>query len=226
MSAEGSDVKKSPVGSIQDDEKRPHSQQRPESSDDAAVVDDAITRANIKLANPLAGISHEKLMENGAEFARTHGLGDSEDLFRKGALAAQDPLAFDDISHFTEEEKAIFRREFTHRWDHPTTLYYLVILCSVAAAVQGVSSFMFRRVLSNQYTSDGRSRHKWRQFIFCAAISHRPQFRQSVSESVAPRPRELCSICMRRRIKLSDTSLADLPCSCVAPSLVAGSPNP
>lgn len=132
MSAEGSDVKKSqeksPVGSIHD-EKRPHQ----------PVVDDAITKANAKLANPLAGLSHEKLMEDGAEFARTHGLGHSEDLFRKGALAAQDPLAFDSISHFTETEKDIFRREFTHRWDHPSTLYYLVILCSVAAAVQGVS---------------------------------------------------------------------------------------
>jgi hypothetical protein len=133
MSAEGSDVKKSqeksPVGSIHD-EKRPV---------DQPDVDDAITKANAKLANPLAGLSHEQLMENGAEFARTHGLGHSEDLFRKGALAAQDPLAFDSISHFTETEKDIFRREFTHRWDHPSALYYLVILCSVAAAVQGVS---------------------------------------------------------------------------------------
>jgi len=129
MSAEGSDVKKSPVDSIHDDEKRP---QQPD-------VDDAITKANAKLANPLAGLSHEQLMESGAEFARAHGLGHSEDLFRKGALAAQDPLAFDSISHFTQAEKDIFRREYTHRWDHPATLYYLVILCSVAAAVQGVS---------------------------------------------------------------------------------------
>ena len=130
MSAGGSDVKKSPPGSIHD-EKRP---QQPDAGD-------ALAKANTKLANPLAGLSHEELMESGAEFARTHGLGHLEDWFRKGALAAQDPLAFDNISHFTEEEKSIFRREFTHRWDHPATLYYLVILCSVAAAVQGVSTF-------------------------------------------------------------------------------------
>jgi hypothetical protein len=129
MSAEDSDVKKSPPGSIRDDEKRP---QQPD-------VDNAITKANAKLANPLSGLSHEQLMENGAEFARAHGLGHSEELFRKGALAAQDPLAFDSISHFTDVEKDIFRREFTHRWDQPATLYYLVVLCSVAAAVQGVS---------------------------------------------------------------------------------------
>ena len=140
MSAEDSDVKKSPPGSIHDEEKRPHHHQP------ADVDNAAITKANAKLANPLAGISHEQLMENGAEFARAHGLGHSEDLFRKGALAAQDPLAFDSISHFTDIEKDIFRREFTHRWDQPATLYYLVILCSVAAAVQGVSTRDHARV--------------------------------------------------------------------------------
>ncbi|KAH9013143.1 MFS sugar transporter [Lactarius pseudohatsudake] len=45
-----------------------------------------------KLANPLAGLSHEELMDSGAEFARTHGLGHLEEVFKKGALAAQDPL--------------------------------------------------------------------------------------------------------------------------------------
>ena len=161
MSAEGSDVKKSPRGSIHDE--KPPRQPEPD-------VDNVITKANAKLANPLAGVSHEQLMENGAEFARTHGLGHLEDLFRKGALAAQDPLAFENISHFTETEKDIFRREYTHRWDHPSTLYYLVILCSVAAAVQGVSSgwVWFRR--SYLIITDGRSGHKWSQFILRAAI--------------------------------------------------------
>jgi hypothetical protein len=132
MSAEGSEEKKSPTsGDSIPDEKRA------QQSD----VGHTLANVNAKLANPLAGLSHEQLMENGAEFARTYGLGEHEDLFRKGALAAQDPLAFNSISHFTDTEKDIFRREFTHRWDHPSTLYYLVILCSVAAAVQGVSSF-------------------------------------------------------------------------------------
>jgi hypothetical protein len=132
MSAEGSYEKKSPAGdpgSIPDEN-------RPQQS----YVDHDLANINAKLANPLAGLSHDQLMNDGAEFARTHGLGHLEDLFRKAALAAQDPVAFDSISHFTDTEKDIFRREFTHRWDHPGTLYYLVILCSVAAAVQGVGS--------------------------------------------------------------------------------------
>ncbi len=130
MSVDGSDDKKSPVGSIHDEKHlAPH-----------IHVDNAISNINAKLANPLAGLSHEELMASGAEFARTHGMGHLEEVFKKGALAAQDALAFENIPYFTEDEKNIFRRELTHRWDHPGTLYYLVILCSVAAAVQGVSS--------------------------------------------------------------------------------------
>jgi hypothetical protein len=131
MSAEGSDEKRSVPGSVRD-ENHPNAPAH-------IHVDDVVSNINIKLANPLAGLSHEQLIHDGAEFARAHGLGHLEDLFSKGALAAQDPLAFDSNPHFTEDEKAIFRREMTHRWDHPVTLYYLVILCSVAAAVQGVS---------------------------------------------------------------------------------------
>ena len=142
MSAEGSDEKKldrqSPVGTGGSIHGQHENEKRPRQSD--VNVDNDLARANIKLANPLSGLSHEQLMDDGAEFARTHGLGHLEDLFRKGALAAQDPVGFDGISHFTDTEKAIFRREFTHRWDQPGTLYYLVILCSVAAAVQGVGS--------------------------------------------------------------------------------------
>jgi len=136
MSAEGSDEKKSHVGSTRDEKQQP-TRSPPNISVDHAL---ALENVNAKLSNPLAGLSHEQLMADGAKFAREHGLAEDEELFKKGALAAQDPLAFESISHFTETEKSIFRREYTHRWDHPATLYYLVILCSVAAAVQGVSS--------------------------------------------------------------------------------------
>ncbi|KAF8257801.1 hypothetical protein EI94DRAFT_1756827 [Lactarius quietus] len=128
MSAEDSPDRKSPVGSIHDEK---HHTSR-------IHVDPAISNVNAKLSNPLEGLSHEQLMASGAEFARTHGLGHLEEEFKKGALAAQDPLAFEKVPYFNEDDKNIFRRELTHRWDHPGTLYYLVILCSVAAAVQGM----------------------------------------------------------------------------------------
>ncbi|KDQ21959.1 hypothetical protein BOTBODRAFT_26364 [Botryobasidium botryosum FD-172 SS1] len=90
------------------------------------------------LANPLAGIPREQLLRDAEAFARERGLEDHVDVFRKGALVAQDPLAFDSLPELNEEEKAALRRERTHKWDQPKKLYFLVVLCSVAAAVQGM----------------------------------------------------------------------------------------
>lgn len=91
-----------------------------------------------KLVNPLQGIPQDELMKNAAGFARTYGLEHLTAEFQKGALVAQDPGAFESLPQLTEEDKIVLRRETTHRWDQPVTLYYLVIMCSLAAAVQGV----------------------------------------------------------------------------------------
>jgi hypothetical protein len=104
-----------------------------------AHVDNAANNINARLANPLEGIPRDQVMADGAAFAKEHGLGHLADEFAKGALIAQDPTSFEGFSELTEADKTILRREITHRWDHPITLYYLVILCSVAACVQGVS---------------------------------------------------------------------------------------
>lgn len=85
---------------------------------------------NVKLANPLAGIPHQQLMLDGENFAKSHGLGHLSELFQKGALVAQDPLAFETLPLLTGEEKEALRREITHKWSQPKMLYYLVILCS------------------------------------------------------------------------------------------------
>jgi hypothetical protein len=85
---------------------------------------------NVKLANPLAGLSHEQLMIDGEKFAKLHGLGHLSELIQKGALVAQDPLAFNDLPLLTVEEKEALRHEITHKWSQPKMLYYLVILCS------------------------------------------------------------------------------------------------
>ena len=93
---------------------------------------------NAKLANPLAGISHEQLMADAADFAQTHGLAEHTETLQKGALVAQDPPAFESLPLLTEADRAVLRREVTHKWDQPFTLYYMVVMCSIAAAVQGV----------------------------------------------------------------------------------------
>ncbi|KAJ3759665.1 hypothetical protein EV360DRAFT_81916 [Lentinula raphanica] len=100
--------------------------------------DGSFQNLNAKLANPLAHISHEQLMEDAKVFAETHGLEDLVVEFQKGALVAQDPSRFEDLTQLDEEDKVVLRRELTHKWDQPYMLYYLVILCSMAAAVQGM----------------------------------------------------------------------------------------
>ena len=101
-------------------------------------VEPGIENINAVLANPLAGIPREQLMMDGENFARQYGLGHLAKEFSKGAVIAQDPLAFETLDFLSAEEKAALMREQTHRWDQPLTLYWLVVMCSVAAAVQGV----------------------------------------------------------------------------------------
>jgi len=93
---------------------------------------------NAKLANSLASLSHNKLTADGEAFAKSHNLGhlSLSELFRKGALVAQDALAFDSLPLLTDEDKEVLRHEIAHKWDQAKMLYYLVILCSVAAAHQ------------------------------------------------------------------------------------------
>ncbi|PFH52019.1 hypothetical protein AMATHDRAFT_141199 [Amanita thiersii Skay4041] len=93
---------------------------------------------NRLLENPLTGLSHEQLIADGDKFARTHNLAQLAQLFQKGALVAQDPLAFRDLPLLTSEDREILQHEIDNKWSHPISLYYLVILCSVAAAVQGM----------------------------------------------------------------------------------------
>ncbi|RPD60523.1 hypothetical protein L226DRAFT_570024 [Lentinus tigrinus ALCF2SS1-7] len=93
---------------------------------------------NAKLENPLSRLSHKQLLAHAAEFARTHELSEHTETIQKGALIAQNPAAFETLPELTEEDRRVLRREYTHKWDQPKTLYYLVILCSLAAAVGGM----------------------------------------------------------------------------------------
>ncbi|GAA5919070.1 hypothetical protein JCM6882_003711 [Rhodosporidiobolus microsporus] len=90
------------------------------------------------LDNPLGGISLDRLEAMGRAFAREKGLEEFELEFAKGAQAAQDPTAIDTLPLLSEEDKEVIRREVTHKWDHPKTLYFLVVCCSMAAALQGM----------------------------------------------------------------------------------------
>jgi hypothetical protein len=113
-----------------------------------SMTPEEIARRNLnaKLANPLAGYSYAELEEMGAEYAEKHGLGDKTDVlaFKKGAVLAQDPLRYDDLPMLDAEDKAVLRKEFEHRWTQPKLLYLVIVLCSTAAAVQGMGKLSHR----------------------------------------------------------------------------------
>lgn len=95
---------------------------------------------NAKLSNPLAGFNHADLRRQGRKFALSHEIGDESDIraFELGAVLAQAPERYDNVAGLTSQEKEFLRREFTHRWAQPWTMYAVIALCSLSAAVQGM----------------------------------------------------------------------------------------
>ncbi|TKA55614.1 hypothetical protein B0A53_02792 [Rhodotorula sp. CCFEE 5036] len=121
-------------------EKPTGSDEKRELAGDDSYVDSSAgakeTRANA-LDNPLTGISLDRLEAMGRAFAREKGLGEFELEFAKGAQAAQDATVTD-LPLLDEEDREVIRREVTHKWSHPKTLYFVVVACSMAAATQGM----------------------------------------------------------------------------------------
>ncbi|KAK4055364.1 hypothetical protein OIO90_003202 [Microbotryomycetes sp. JL221] len=115
-----------------------HKEQADEAADSPAQLGIGKDNVNARLDNPLAGISYERLAEMGRAYARNHEMTEYEDEFARGACVAKDPLAYREISILNDDDRRVLEREVTHKWDQPKTMYALVILCSVAAAVQGM----------------------------------------------------------------------------------------
>ncbi|KAF8645383.1 hypothetical protein AX16_007885 [Volvariella volvacea WC 439] len=98
---------------------------------------DLANNVQAKIQNPLYGIPRETLFAQVEDFAREKGMEDITPLLKKGALLAQNPKDFENISELDEADREIIRRETTHKWSQPRDLYLTVIICSIAAAVQG-----------------------------------------------------------------------------------------
>jgi len=90
-----------------------------------------------RIKNPLAGVPKDQLLQDVDLFAEEQNLTEIRDLLRKGALAAQSPGAIEHIIELDETDRQILRDEVAHRWRHPKTLYFTIVLNSIAAAIQG-----------------------------------------------------------------------------------------
>ncbi|KAF8635108.1 hypothetical protein AX15_000546 [Amanita polypyramis BW_CC] len=90
-----------------------------------------------RIQNPLYGIPKGKLLRQVEKFAQERDLEDILPELQKGALLAQNPKDFENMPELDEADKEIIRRETTHKWRQPKDLYLTVVICSLAAAVQG-----------------------------------------------------------------------------------------
>jgi sugar porter (SP) family MFS transporter len=98
---------------------------------------DLANNVQARIQNPLRDIPRGTLLKQVEAFVAEKGLQDKTDLFKKGALLAQNPKDFENLDDLTENDKEIIRRETTHKWSQPRDLYLTIVICSLAAAVQG-----------------------------------------------------------------------------------------
>jgi hypothetical protein len=111
-----------------------------------------------RIRNPLAGVPRAQLLRNVEAFA--HEKGFPEELFvltkgaickswetkyqpcpyahasRDGGTVAQSPAEFLTLDRLNNNDRAIIRYEYDHRWSHPWDLYMTIIVCSIGAATQ------------------------------------------------------------------------------------------
>ncbi|KAI0847238.1 hypothetical protein F5Y00DRAFT_242063 [Daldinia vernicosa] len=107
---------------------------------DATEHVDLNANLEAKIKNPLKGIPREQLMRDVEAFAHEKGLVEHIPILRRGALVAQNPHDFDDLSGeeaLDEAEKKALHEEVTHRWRMPGRLFLTIATCSIGAAVQG-----------------------------------------------------------------------------------------
>jgi hypothetical protein len=94
----------------------------------------------LRIKNPLVGIPRRTLLADVDDFCRLKNLEDHRELIRKGALVAQDPTGYEDITGaeaLRPDEIEALRNEVLHKWRVPWTLLLTVLTCSIGAAVQG-----------------------------------------------------------------------------------------
>ena len=91
----------------------------------------------VRIRNPLIGIPKHQLLSDVDAFAKDNGLEAEINLLRKGALVAQSPRLFEELEELDEADRVALREETTNRWKLPRTLYYTIVLNSIAAAIQG-----------------------------------------------------------------------------------------
>ncbi|POV97953.1 hypothetical protein PSTT_14755 [Puccinia striiformis] len=97
-----------------------------------------LAEVSAKLDNPLGGFTIEELSQQAEEFCQANGLEEHAEVFKRGAILAADQQNLDRVPNLTEDERRFIEYETTHRWKQPLLMYYIAVLSSMAAIVQGM----------------------------------------------------------------------------------------
>lgn len=97
-----------------------------------------ISELSNRLENPLAGKSREELEKDAVAFCTKYNLNEHAEDFRRGAFLAGFPHEIDQVDGITEDEVMHVRNEKDHKWKQPFQIYYVAIISSMAAVVQGM----------------------------------------------------------------------------------------
>ncbi|KAG0144641.1 hypothetical protein CROQUDRAFT_672231 [Cronartium quercuum f. sp. fusiforme G11] len=97
-----------------------------------------LSKLSAKLENPLAGLSIPELEAEAIRFCAENGLNDQVENFMRGAVLAADPANLDRITNISADERMYIEWEKTNRWKQPMIMYYVAVISSMAAIVQGM----------------------------------------------------------------------------------------
>ncbi|KAI6118445.1 hypothetical protein F5141DRAFT_619625 [Pisolithus sp. B1] len=150
----------------------------------------------LNLENPLRGIALEHLMTDVEIFARERGLMNILDDLKKGALLAQDSQgnrilhypcssvidslkAYKRYNYYTDADIKYLEDEVHNKWSQTGALYYVVVMSSLAAAIQGMDETVVngaQLLYTKQFVSP--SRDSWlvgvvnsAPYLCCATFS-------------------------------------------------------
>ena len=106
-------------------------------SDSFLPVVDLNNNAEGKVRNPLADLPRSRLMADVEAFTKEKQLEEHLQLFKRGALVAQNPASFSELEELDNDEKDAIADEMANKWSHPMMLYITIIICSIGACTQG-----------------------------------------------------------------------------------------
>ncbi|GME92192.1 unnamed protein product [Ambrosiozyma monospora] len=105
-------------------------------SDDFGTSKISKTKSSIDQDNVLTSYTQDEVMNMGRSYANTYGL--DEELFAKAAAVARKPTEFNRMPFLDDDEKSSLLEEVEHPWRITRDLFWLVVMASMGAAVQGM----------------------------------------------------------------------------------------